>query len=270
MPPVETAAVWAAAAAYAVASVAFIIGTAFRRPALISFGYASVVAGVAANALAVGARWLRVGHGPAVGFFEVASGLVLVAMAAYVIVGALRPDVRDAGVLLAPFALLALGATALADPSVRELSGTLSSGWLVVHVVFANLAFGAYAGAFAISVPALLARGEEATGPTSARRDALAAAWARAGFALQGVMIATGSIWANEAWGRYWGWDPIEIWSLLAWLLMALYLHATRTLGWRGSRAAWLITVAFAAVTFSLLGVPAAYDSVHGAYLSLS
>jgi ABC-type transport system involved in cytochrome c biogenesis permease subunit len=82
-------------------------------------------------------------------------------------------------------------------------------------------------------------------------------------------MIASGAVWANEAWGRYWAWDPMETWSLVAWAVYALHLHLTLTLGWRGTKAAWVLVIALPVIVFSLLGVPVVYNSIHGAYLSL-
>lgn len=80
-------------------------------------------------------------------------------------------------------------------------------------------------------------------------------------------MIVAGAIWANEAWGRYWAWDPIETWSLMTWLAYAAYLHSRLTLGWRGRRSAWFAVLALPLVVFTLVGVPLAYNSIHGAYI---
>lgn len=278
MPPLEALPLWLAVGLYAVATVTVIAGVAFSKTALIRVAFACAAVGAVAQAVSLLMRWVRVGHGPAVGYFEVASGLVLMAVVAYLLLAWREPALRATGIVFMPFALLALGSTLLVDPAAREVGGALASAWLVLHVLFANLAFAAYAAALVFASATLLAGSAAAERfgallsrmPSAEVREELTARFALAGFALQGVMIATGAIWANEAWGRYWGWDPIEVWSLLAWLLMALHLHATRTLAWKGTRPAWLVIAAFAALTFSLLGVPAAYDSIHGAYLSLS
>ena len=81
-------------------------------------------------------------------------------------------------------------------------------------------------------------------------------------------MIVAGAIWANEAWGRYWAWDPIETWSLISWIVYAAYLHTRLTLGWKGSKSAWFAVVALPVMAFTLIGVPLAYSSIHGAYLT--
>jgi cytochrome c-type biogenesis protein CcsB len=83
------------------------------------------------------------------------------------------------------------------------------------------------------------------------------------GFPLLTVGIITGAVWANSAWGTYWGWDPKETWSLITWLVYAAYLHARYTRGWRGKRAAILSMVGFLAVIFTYLGVNLLLSGLH-------
>jgi cytochrome c-type biogenesis protein CcsB len=83
------------------------------------------------------------------------------------------------------------------------------------------------------------------------------------GFPLLTVGIITGAVWANAAWGTYWGWDPKETWSLITWLMYAAYLHARFTRGWRGKRAAILSIVGFLAVVFTYLGVNLLLSGLH-------
>jgi cytochrome c-type biogenesis protein CcsB len=75
------------------------------------------------------------------------------------------------------------------------------------------------------------------------------------GFLFLSVGIITGAVWANSAWGRYWGWDPKETWSLITWFVYAVLLHARLLRGWRGKRIAVLSIVGFAAVIFTYFGV---------------
>ena len=67
--------------------------------------------------------------------------------------------------------------------------------------------------------------------------------------------IIAGAIWAESAWGRYWGWDPKETWAFITWVIYAGYLHARSTAGWRGRRAAWIAVVGFATFLFNFFGV---------------
>jgi cytochrome c-type biogenesis protein CcsB len=156
-----------------------------------------------------------------------------------------------------------------------EITGKLASWWLNIHVVFAKLSYGAFIIAFALALVFLFR--ERATGtlsemleklPGQDTIDDLQFRFVGIGFVFLGIMIASGAIWANEAWGRYWAWDPIETWSLISWVVYALYLHTRLTLGWHGSRSAWFACLALPVVVFSLIGVPLVYQSIHGAYLT--
>ena len=75
------------------------------------------------------------------------------------------------------------------------------------------------------------------------------------GFLFLSIGIITGAVWANSAWGRYWGWDPKETWSLITWFVYATLLHARLTRGWHGKRIAYLSMIGFAAVIFTYFGV---------------
>ena len=67
--------------------------------------------------------------------------------------------------------------------------------------------------------------------------------------------ILLGAAWANDAWGRYWGWDPKETWSFVTWLIYLIYLHIRLVVGWRGRKTAYLSLVGFAVVLFTYVGV---------------
>jgi cytochrome c-type biogenesis protein CcsB len=87
--------------------------------------------------------------------------------------------------------------------------------------------------------------------PPSRTLDTLAYRTAAFGFPIWTFAIIAGAIWAQSAWGRYWGWDPKETWSFIVWVVFAAYLHARATAGWRGRRAAWISLVGFAAMLFN-------------------
>ena len=276
-PTAELAAAWVAIFAYAASSVAFTIGVIFGKRRAETVAVSLALIGVVAHVAAVGVRWVRIGHGPYLGFYEVSSLLALMAVAGFLAVVARYRDLRVAGVAVMPVSFLVMGASLLVSKDAMAVEGSLASFWLAIHVAFANLAFGAYAVSFALAVAYLMKHGKPQRRwqalldrfPEPDVLDALTYRFVGAGFVFQTVMIVSGSIWANEAWGRYWGWDPVETWSLIAWAIYAIYLHLTMTLGWRGKRAAWVAVLALPVILFSLLGVPVVYHSIHGAYLKL-
>ena len=83
------------------------------------------------------------------------------------------------------------------------------------------------------------------------------------GFLFLTLVIITGAIWAQKAWGRYWTWDPKETWSLITWLIYALYLHMRISRGWKGKKAAWFAVIGFLCVVFTYIGVNTWIPSIH-------
>ncbi|MFZ5799538.1 MAG: cytochrome c biogenesis protein CcsA, partial [Thermodesulfobacteriota bacterium] len=83
------------------------------------------------------------------------------------------------------------------------------------------------------------------------------------GFLWLSAGIITGAVWANEAWGTYWSWDPKETWSIITWFIYASTLHARFTRGWSGSRIAWLAIIGFVSVFFTYFGVNYLLSGLH-------
>jgi ABC-type transport system involved in cytochrome c biogenesis permease subunit len=81
------------------------------------------------------------------------------------------------------------------------------------------------------------------------------------GFITDAIMISAGSIWAKDLWGSYWSWDPVETWSLISWLIYGIVIHLRVTLGWRGSKLAWLVIGALTTVLISFFGVNLVVDT---------
>ena len=271
----EIVLIWTAVMLYAGSTVLFAAGTVFVGKRLLTIGLVVGSAGLALHTAAFAVRWVRVGHAPFLGFYEVVSGYAFATVATAVFLGWWRPSLRPLGTILMPLSLLALGAAMLADKTDELTGGTLASWWLTVHVLFAKLSYSAFIVAFALSVVFLLRSRKGGLKPGSILEklpdqdvvDDLAFRAAAVGMVFLSVMIAAGAIWANEAWGRYWAWDPIETWSLVTWLVYALYLHLRLTLGWAGRRSAWVLVAALPVVAFSFVVVPVVYNSIHGAYL---
>jgi cytochrome c-type biogenesis protein CcsB len=157
----------------------------------------------------------------------------------------------------------------MAKSELAPLEPPYQSAWLYVHVVFAWFAFGSYLVA-SILAALLLLQSKAAPEPAAAiegtpenaagRFDELSLRFLIFGFITDTVMIASGAIWAHGLWGRYWGWDPVETWSLITWLIYGTNLHLRLTLGWRGRRAAWLAVVSVASVVITFFGVGFAGD----------
>lgn len=181
-----------------------------------------------------------------------------------------REPVRAFGVWIVGIVLLALGlaVTVLYVPA-GDLVPVLDSYWLVIHVAAAIAAGGVFTlGAVASVLFLLRHRSErravdEATSqsryaailPTAERLEQVAHAAHIFAFPVWTFAVIAGAIWAENSWGRYWGWDPKETWAFITWVLYAAHLHAQATAGWRGVRASWLALAGYAAFLFNFFGV---------------
>jgi cytochrome c-type biogenesis protein CcsB len=180
------------------------------------------------------------------------------------------------GVTLVVAAVLGLATLALYTPA-GPLVPALHSYWLVIHVSSAAISGGAFTIGGLVSILYLVkARAERrvlAGGTMSASLKRLPSAESMDGTAYKvlafafplwtfGVLVA-GPIWAEYAWGRYWGWDPKEVWSLVTWVVYAAYLHARATAGWRGRRAATIAIVGWFVFIFNFVGVNLLVSGLH-------
>jgi len=169
------------------------------------------------------------------------------------------------GGMVTGFALALLGLSMTTYVPAGPLVPALHSYWLVVHVAAVMIAGGLFLVGAAASVLYLLKARAESRGtvgpvlkrlPALGSMDRLAYRVHAVGFPIWtfGALIA-GPIWAQHAWGRYWGWDPKEVWAFITWVVYAGYLHARATGGWRGKRAAYIAIIGFVTFLFSFYGI---------------
>jgi len=172
---------------------------------------------------------------------------------------------RVIGVFATPLAFLAMAYASLSpniSDQIRPLLPALKSNWLIAHVMTCFVGYAAFAVAFGISLMYLLKRRgkEDESGilsflPDIRVLDELTHQMVMLGFLFLSIGIITGAVWANSAWGRYWGWDPKETWSLITWFVYATMLHARLMRGWQGKRIAVLSIIGFCAVLFTYFGI---------------
>lgn len=169
-------------------------------------------------------------------------------------------------VLMPSLLSLGLAQTVLYIP-VADLVPALKSGWLVIHVASTIIAGGGFSLGFAFAVGQLIAARENsklgAKLPSETQLELLSYRVTAWGFAVWTFAVLAGAIWAEEAWGRFWGWDPKETWALITWIAYAAYLHARVTVGWRGGKAAALAIVGYLTYLFNFFGVNILFDGLH-------
>ena len=249
-----------------------------RSPAL-RVGVAMTVIAWALHLAADVTRGLAAGRVPWANMYEFALTGTLVITTVYLLVLVVsKHDLRFLGTFVTGLVLVLLGvATVNFYVVVAPLPPALQSAWLVIHVFVATSATGFLALGFALSVVQLLQAHREslvasakavkqnflATLPDSATLENLAYRVIIIGFILWTFTLMAGAIWAEAAWGRYWGWDTKEVWTFIIWVVYAGYIHARATRGWRGSRSAWLAIIGFSTVLFNFTVVNLFFKGLH-------
>jgi cytochrome c-type biogenesis protein CcsB len=219
-------------------------------------------------------RGLAAGRVPWGNMYEFGSVLCLTAVLTWLVLLQRRAPVRRLGgfVLLPVVILMFLGGTALYT-AAAPVQPALQSYWLVIHVFTVASSSGALLVPGVASVLYLIKARNEANParftafaarlPGSDTLDRLAYRITIIAFPAYTMAIIFGAIWAEAAWGRFWGWDPKETCAFVAWVSYAAYLHSRATAGWRGTRAAAINVVGFAVMVFNLFFINLVVAGLH-------
>lgn len=153
--------------------------------------------------------------------------------------------------------------------SIRNLMPALRSSWLGIHVSTVIIAYGAFGVSFVLSIIFLLRDRMKENGfwdthiPKKEKLDTISYRCVSVGMMFLTVTIGIGGVWAENAWGSYWTWDPKETWALVTWLIYLVYLHLRIRKGWNGRTAALLGVVGFICVLFTYIGVNTLLPGLH-------
>ena len=217
-------------------------------------------------------RGIAAGRVPWANMYEFALMGTGVMVGVFLLVNLWR-DIRFLGAYVTGIVALLLGlATVNVYIDIAPLPPALQSAWLVIHVFVATLGTGFFAVGAGLSIAQLLQERRERgrpgltflrTFPSSTTLENLAYRVVVVGFAFWTFTLIAGAIWAEHAWGRYWGWDTKEVWTFIIWVLFAGYIHARATRGWRGARSAWLAIIGFSAVLFNFTVVNLLFKGLH-------
>ncbi|GAA3460943.1 c-type cytochrome biogenesis protein CcsB [Saccharothrix longispora] len=237
-----------------------------RAERLGSMGLALTVLGALLQAVSLVLRGFATGRAPWGNMYEYGSLLTLAAVVTWLVLARVFPVRRLGGFVLVPIVVLMfLGGTVLyADAA--PVQPALQSYWLVVHVSVISVSSGILLVPGVASVLYLLkssGRARFAKLPDSDVLDRLAYRSTVFAFPLFTIGIICGAIWAEAAWGRFWGWDPKETVAFVSWVVYAAYLHARATAGWRGRPAAWINTLGFALTVFNLFFINLVTTGLH-------
>jgi cytochrome c-type biogenesis protein CcsB len=234
--------------------------------------------GMLAHVVAVTTRGLAVHRAPWGNMYEFITALTCVAAIffGYIVV---RYRAWSLGVFVMGAVVLTLGlAETLIYTPAGPLVPALQSYWLSIHVTAMTLATGIFFVAAVLGILYLVAeryRARVAAGkaqpgngliariPSAAQLDKLTYRTVVFGFPVWTFGVIAGAIWADQAWGRYWGWDPVETWAFITWVIYAAYLHARATAGFRGARSHYIQLLGFVSLATNMLVVQVFITGMH-------
>ncbi len=262
---------WIAVGLYGVSTFSYIFGLIARQDKLFTVGFFSALAGFIPHVAVIAMRWAATGITP---FIDISESLTLgtfMTVLLFLIVQMSTKKFRPLGVLVMPVAFVLLGwAGTLLKEVAATLAPALQSGWIWVHIVGASAGFASVLIAAGLGLLYLLK--EKNSGgvydkiPALEVVDLYSYRFVAGGFILYGLMMVSGCFWSNQVKGSYWGWDPVEVWSLVSWLTYGIYLHLRITFGWRGRKLAWYALLAMIAMIVSYWGIPFTMETFHSGF----
>jgi cytochrome c-type biogenesis protein CcsB len=226
------------------------------------------VLGVLLHAASLALRGVSAGRVPWGNMYEFGSLLCLVAVVTWLVMLRRFPVRRLGGFVLLPIALLMFVGGTVLYTTAAPVQPALQSYWLVIHVFTVASSSGVLLVPGVASVLYLIKVSPRFPGlaaklPAADTLDRLAYRVTIIAFPAYTLGVIFGAIWAEAAWGRFWGWDPKETCAFVAWVVYAAYLHSRATAGWRGSRSAAINTLAFAVMIFNLFFINLVISGLH-------
>ena len=251
---------------YMLAVVSYAVCAIFKNEKMGLFGRFILLLGLLNHTAVIIIRWVAAQRPPFSNMYE---SLIIFSWAIifiYLVIEIIYKT-KMLGTFVAILSLLILLAASGLDSSIRPLMPALQSNWLIFHVITCFIGYAAFAISFISSLVYLILDKIKAfKGNNKSITDSLDIITYKTiafGFLFLTVGIITGAVWANNAWGRYWGWDPKETWALITWFIYAFYLHMRVVKGWKGSKGAWISIVGFLAVIFTYVGVNYLLSGLH-------
>ena len=255
---------WAAVWMYGISFIIMLYSTVFKKEKWINIGFILVALGLILQSVSIGIRWSATGHPPVMKDFEnsmLGSWFIVVL---YLVIRFWQKRMEIIGVFVLPIVFMMIGNAVLGNPIHQPLSPPYKSNWLWLHVFFAWVAYGAFSVSAAMGFMYLIKERNSHKNkitflsqrlPELPIMNDLILKIIIFGFIALTVEIGAGALWAHDLWGRYWGWDPIENWSLITWLTYGLCIHLALTMGWKGKRLAILSIIALFVVFITFGGI---------------
>jgi len=261
MSSIEGYLLWPAMFGYAATFIMYLVVTIFGKEKIENKAWGLFITSFIFQSLSIAWRWYISGRIPVMVSFEhYQLGSWFIALAT-VLGGTFYRKMRivSMGSVIVILVMLAVGMNTYAE--MDPLRPPFRSNWIFIHIGFAWFAWGCFVVATVLAFAFLFKTPGRETGrllsrfPSREIMDELMMKMILFGFICQGLMIVAGAIWAHQLWGRYWGWDPVETWSLVCWLVYGLVLHMRLMMGWKGAKMAVMVILSLSTAIIYFWGI---------------
>ena len=265
---IESILFYAALICYAASMVLFFVFFALKKDKMGNYGNILMTVAFCLHTAALVVRGIGAGRLPLTNQYEFATSFAWGICLCY-LVFQWKFSFRALGAFVTPVIIVIIGYAALQNKQVRELMPALRSGWLALHVSTAIISYGSFGVSCAVSAMFLLRERMhdsefwQKNVPEGKKLDLISYRAVSLGFLFLTMVLITGAIWAEQAWGSYWSWDPKETWALITWFIYAIYLHLRISRGWKGKSAAIFAVIGFVCVIFTYIGVNTLLPGIH-------
>ncbi len=259
---------------YMLSSACYFAYLFIQRNILQQLGCGLLLAGFVCQSVVIGWAFAASGHMPVNNLHETLSLVAWTLVGAFLVLH-IKLRVKVLGVYAAPLAAFVLLVASHLPQDIVQPQNLLKGYWLVVHIITIFIGNAAFALAFGLGVLYLIQERSiknKTHGfffkrlPSLDLLDSTSYACIVTGFTMLTIGLVTGMVYAKSVWGRFWSWDPKEVWSAITWIFYAALLHERLTVGWRGRRAAIMAVVGFAVLMFTFLGVNFLLKGHHGQF----
>ena len=260
--------------AYMLSSAAYVAFLFLQKDKLQRFGLLILAVGILLHTVTIILGFANTGHLP-VGNLRETLSLAAWAVAGMFLLIQFKYNLKILGIFAAPLVTMVMIGVSLLPGSPAQDTNIFKSFWLISHVVIIFIGEASFALAGGIGVLYLI---QENAIKTKKRRfffrrlpsldllDITGYACIVVGFTLLTIGLITGFVYAKSIWGRFWSWDPKEVWSGITWIFYAILLHERLTIGWRGRKSAIMAIVGFGVLIFTFLGVNLLLEGHHGEF----
>ena len=248
---------------YMLSAAAYFAYLFLQKDFLQKAGYTLMLIGFLLHSVSIGYMFIKTGRIPAQNLYETLS-LSGWAVAGVFLAFQYKFNLKILGIYAAPLATLILIISSLLPREPVQVNDLFKSYWLVIHILTIFIGEASFALACGLGILYLIQEHAIKTKthgfffkrlPSLEQIDTTGYACIVVGFTMLSIGLITGFVYAKLVWGRFWGWDPKEVWSGITWLLYAILLHERLAIGWRGRRSAIMAIIGFAVLLFTFLGV---------------